>query len=77
MAGNGSRGRNGGNESWTFPIILQPRSEVADLPIDNVALRNIVNTPERVENLFTGYYATSISGQQVQEALFERGEVQL
>src|ERR1700693_3551187 len=55
-------------------IVLQLDAQAAHVTIDDVALRDEIGAPGRVEDLLPRDDAPATAGQQVQEALFERAQ---
>ena len=68
---------HGGDEARLAPVVLEPRPQVANLAVHDVAFGDVVHTPQRVEDLFAGDHAPSVGCQQVQQALLQAGQVQL
>src|SRR5712691_702470 len=44
---------DGADESRFSPVVLQFHAQISHVAIDHIAPRDIVGTPERVENLFS------------------------
>jgi hypothetical protein len=59
------------------PIVLQLRAESANVPVDDVALDDEVGAPQSVEDLLASEHVPGVGGEEVQQRLLERGEVQL
>jgi hypothetical protein len=65
------------DEAWLAPVVVQSRAQVADLTVDDVALRDVIRAPQRVEDLLAGDHAPSVGRQQVEQALLQARQVQL
>src|SRR5438105_1728666 len=67
---------HGADEAWPPPVVLELHSEVSDVTIDEVALRDVVRAPERVEDRLAAERPPGIRREQVEQCLLYRGEVQ-
>src|SRR5438874_7843640 len=68
--------RHRADEAWPAPVVLELHSQVADVTIHQVALRDVVRAPERVEDRLTAERLPGVRREQVQQRLFYRGEMQ-
>src|SRR5881397_2807344 len=70
-----SLARHGRDEPRAPPVVLQLYAEVADVAIDQVALRDVVGPPERVEDHLAIERLSGVRRQQVEQRLFDRRQV--
>src|SRR5256885_7442818 len=68
--------RHGADETRPAPVVLELHPQVADVTVDQVALRDVVRAPERVEDRLPGERLPGVRREQVQQRLFYRGEMQ-
>src|SRR6185436_1331865 len=68
---------NGGDVSPALRMALQLDPQVADVAVDDVALRDVVGTPQAVQDFIARQQASRIGGEQIEQVLLERGEMQL
>src|SRR5207237_6715506 len=61
--------RHRADETWSAPVVLELHSQVSDVTIHQVALRDVVRAPERVEDRLTAKRLPGIRCQQVQQRL--------
>src|SRR5438477_838501 len=69
--------RHRGDEARLAPVILESRTQVTNLAVDNIAFGDVVHTPQRVQDLLAGNHSASVGRQQVQQALLQRCEMEL
>src|SRR4029079_15795378 len=67
--------RHGGDEAWVPIVVLELDAQAADMAVDDVALRDEVGPPDRVEDLIPREDAAAAAGEQIQKALFDPAQV--
>jgi len=68
---------DGADESRISPVIVQFHAQVSDVAIHHIAPRDVVGTPERVEDLLAPERLAWIGREEVQECLLHRGQLRV
>jgi hypothetical protein len=60
-----------GDEARLSPVVLQPRPQIADLAVYDVAFGHVVDALQRVQDLLSANHSASVGRQKVEQALLD------